>query len=157
MHEMTGASLQDITAFVAVTQTGSFTLAAERLGTNKSSVGKAIQRLEKHLATLLFQRTTRAVHITEDGQIYLAAARIALEHLREAEQALAVIAQNQWDACGSICQPASDAWSCPPWVRCASVTRKWSWKCRSATAGPIRWATAGISWCGLAICRPKAT
>ena len=71
-------------------QTGSFTLAAERLGTNKSSVGKAIQRLEKHLATLLFQRTTRAVHITEDGQIYLAAARAALEHLREAEQALAI-------------------------------------------------------------------
>ncbi len=90
MQEMTGASLQDITAFVAVAQTGSFTLAAERLGTNKSSVGKAIQRLEKHLATLLFQRTTRAVHITEDGQIYLAAARTALEHLREAEQALAV-------------------------------------------------------------------
>lgn len=53
-------------------------------------MGKAIQRLEKHLATLLFQRTTRAVHITEDGQIYLAAARTALEHLREAEHALAV-------------------------------------------------------------------
>ncbi|WP_229260401.1 LysR family transcriptional regulator [Duganella alba] len=59
------------------------------MGTNKSSVGKAVQRLEKHLATQLFQRTTRAVHITEDGQIYLSAARVAIERLREAEQALA--------------------------------------------------------------------
>lgn len=90
MQQMIGASLQDITAFVAVAQTGSFTSAAERLGTNKSSVGKAVQRLEKHLATRLFQRTTRAVHITEDGQTYLSAARVAIESLREAEQALAV-------------------------------------------------------------------
>lgn len=89
MQEMPGATLQDIMAFVAVAQTGSFTSAAERLGTNKSSVGKAVQRLEKHLATQLFQRTTRAVHITEDGQTYLAAARVAIERLREAEQALA--------------------------------------------------------------------
>jgi len=89
MQEMISATLQDIMAFVAVAQTGSFTSAAERLGTNKSSVGKAVQRLEKHLATQLFQRTTRAVHITEDGQTYLAAARVAVEHLREAEQALA--------------------------------------------------------------------
>lgn len=89
MQEMIGATLQDIMAFVAVAQTGSFTSAAERLGTNKSSVGKAVQRLEKHLATQLFQRTTRAVHITEDGQTYLAAARVAIDRLREAEQALA--------------------------------------------------------------------
>lgn len=89
MQEMIGATLQDIMAFVAVAQTGSFTSAAERLGSNKSSVGKAVQRLEKHLATQLFQRTTRAVHITEDGQTYLSAARVAIERLREAEQALA--------------------------------------------------------------------
>jgi DNA-binding transcriptional LysR family regulator len=89
MHEMSGASLQDIIAFVAVAQTGSFTGAAERLGANKSGVGKAVQRLEKHLAAQLFQRTTRAVHLTEDGEIYLSAAQAAIERLREAEQALA--------------------------------------------------------------------
>jgi molybdenum-dependent DNA-binding transcriptional regulator ModE len=53
MQEMIGVSLQDITAFVAVAQTGSFTSAAERLGTNKLAVGKAVQRMEKHLATRL--------------------------------------------------------------------------------------------------------
>src|SRR3954468_5681444 len=89
MQETIGASIQDITAFVAVAQTASFTRAAEDLGTNKSNVGKAVQRLEKHLGTRLFQRTTRAVRLTEDGETYLAAALGAIEQLREAEQALA--------------------------------------------------------------------
>jgi DNA-binding transcriptional LysR family regulator len=90
MHDAIGASMQDIGAFVAVAQTGSFTRAAERLGTNKSSVGKAVQRLERHLGTRLFQRTTRAVRLTEDGETYLTAALAAIEHLRDAEQSLAV-------------------------------------------------------------------
>jgi DNA-binding transcriptional LysR family regulator len=81
--------MQDISAFVAVAQTGGFTSAAEQLGTNKSSVGKAVQRLERHLGTRLFQRTTRAVRLTEDGELYLAAALAALGHLRDAEQSLA--------------------------------------------------------------------
>jgi DNA-binding transcriptional LysR family regulator len=89
MQDMLGASMQDIVAFIAVAQTGGFTSAAERLGTNKSSVGKAVQRLEKHLGSQLFQRTTRAVRLTGDGELYLSASVTALEHLRDAEQALA--------------------------------------------------------------------
>lgn len=89
MMEAPSASMGDIRAFVAVAQTGGFTRAAEKLGTNKSSVGKAVQRLEAHLGTRLFQRTTRAVRLTEDGEIYLAAAQAAIEGLRDAEQALA--------------------------------------------------------------------
>jgi DNA-binding transcriptional LysR family regulator len=99
MSTMSGASLQDIQAFVAVAQTGSFTAAAERLGTNKSSVGKAVQRLEKHLGTRLFQRTTRAVRLTEDGETYLSAARAAIDRLHEAEQALAA---NRSDPAGRV-------------------------------------------------------
>ncbi len=70
-------------------QSGSFTRAAENLGTSKSNVGKAVQRLEERLGTRLFQRTTRAVRLTEDGETYLQAAQAALDGLREAEQALA--------------------------------------------------------------------
>jgi DNA-binding transcriptional LysR family regulator len=79
----------DIAAFVAVAQNASFTRAAEQLGTSKSNVGKAVQRLEARLGTRLFQRTTRAVRLTEDGGTYLEAARSALEGLGEAEVALA--------------------------------------------------------------------
>jgi DNA-binding transcriptional LysR family regulator len=80
--------VHDIATFVAVAQNASFTKAAEKLGTSKSNVGKAVQRLESRLGTRLLQRTTRAVRLTEDGEIYLEAARSALEGLSEAETAL---------------------------------------------------------------------
>jgi DNA-binding transcriptional LysR family regulator len=81
--------IQDIALFVAVAENASFTRAAEQMATSKSNVGKAVQRLEARLGTRLFQRTTRAVRLTEDGQIYLEAARAALDGLGEAEVALA--------------------------------------------------------------------
>lgn len=89
MQEVPAASLQDIVAFVAVAQTRSFTSAAERLQSNKSAVGRAVQRLETSLGARLLQRTTRAVHLTEDGEIYLATAREVIERLREAQLELA--------------------------------------------------------------------
>lgn len=85
----TPPQIQDIAVFVAVAQNASFTRAAERLATSKSQVGKAVQRLESHLGTKLFQRTTRAVRLTEDGETYLTAARAAIDGLSEAETALA--------------------------------------------------------------------
>ncbi|WP_144152340.1 LysR family transcriptional regulator [Paraburkholderia sp. BCC1885] len=89
MNERIDAPMAEIAVFVAVAQTGSFTRAAEDLGSSKSNVGKAVQRLENRLGTKLFQRTTRAVRLTEDGETYLAAAQDALDGLREAEQQLA--------------------------------------------------------------------
>src|SRR5215471_21235043 len=81
--------IHDIATFVAVAQNASFTKAAEKLATSKSNVGKAVQRLETRLGSRLFQRTTRAVRLTEDGETYLLAAQAALDGLREAEQQLA--------------------------------------------------------------------
>lgn len=89
MNERVDAPINEIAVFVAVAQTGSFTKAAEDLGSSKSNVGKAVQRLEARLGTKLFQRTTRAVRLTEDGETYLQAARLALDGLKEAEQQLA--------------------------------------------------------------------
>jgi DNA-binding transcriptional LysR family regulator len=89
MNERVDAPMAEIAVFVAVAQTGSFTRAAEDLGSSKSNVGKAVQRLETRLGTRLFQRTTRAVRLTEDGETYLVAAQGALDSLREAEQQLA--------------------------------------------------------------------
>ncbi|SAL11941.1 LysR family transcriptional regulator [Caballeronia peredens] len=89
MAERADAPINEIAVFVAVAQTGSFTRAAEEMGSSKSNVGKAVQRLEARLGTRLFQRTTRAVRLTEDGETYLRAARDALDSLREAEQQLA--------------------------------------------------------------------
>jgi DNA-binding transcriptional LysR family regulator len=89
MIAYTDSSIADIAAFTAVAETGSFTRAAENLGNSKSNVGKAVQRLEARLGAKLFQRTTRAVRLTEDGETYLSAALAALNGLRDAELALA--------------------------------------------------------------------
>ncbi|MGO6816795.1 LysR family transcriptional regulator [Rhizobium brockwellii] len=83
-------SISDIEAFIAVAQTQSFTRAAEQTASTKSSIGKAIKRLESHLNVRLLQRTTRAVRLTEDGEIYLEAARSAVEGLLHAKAEFSV-------------------------------------------------------------------
>ncbi|MFL9919558.1 LysR family transcriptional regulator [Paraburkholderia fungorum] len=75
MNDRTDAPINEIAVFVAVAQSGSFTRAAEEIGSSKSNVGKAVQRLEACLGTRLFQRTTRAMRLTEDGGTLLAAAQ----------------------------------------------------------------------------------
>jgi LysR family transcriptional regulator, regulator for bpeEF and oprC len=82
------ARLQGIEEFIAVAETGSFVRAAEALGVTGSGVGKAVARLENRLRTRLFNRTTRKVSLTEDGQAFLARCRSALSDLAEAEVAL---------------------------------------------------------------------
>ena len=101
--------IHDIATFVAVAQNASFTKAAERLGTSKSNVGKAVQRLEVRLGTRLLQRITRAVRLTEDGELYLEAARTALDGLNEAEIACLPDATNRSAESGSTSRSASGA------------------------------------------------
>lgn len=60
----------DVPAFVAVVEAGSFADAARRLHLSRSAVGKAVARLEERLNVRLFQRTTRSKSLTDDGQIF---------------------------------------------------------------------------------------
>ena len=57
--------------FLVVAQTGSFTKSAEQLGLPKSAVSQSVQLLEKSLGTRLFQRSTRRVTLTDDGEQFL--------------------------------------------------------------------------------------
>jgi len=76
--------LNDLQIFVHVAQTQSFTTAAQRLGLPKSTVSRAIHRLEARLGIRLVERTTRRVALTDEGRIYLDRCERVLE---EAEQA----------------------------------------------------------------------
>lgn len=76
--------ISELEAFTAVAELASFTLAARRLCTSKSSVGRAVRQLEERLGVILLQRSTRAVHLTEEGKAYLVAVRGALGTLIEA-------------------------------------------------------------------------
>lgn len=80
--------LGGITAFVTTAQLGSFTAAAERLGLTKSAVGKSVSRLEERLGLTLFQRSTRRLSLTPDGESYLVSCLNALEILEQAESEL---------------------------------------------------------------------
>ncbi len=82
-----------LTLFVAVADTSSFSRAAEKLGTPKSSVSRGITRLEADLGQQLFYRTTRQVTLTTAGMAlyeraapHLAALRQAMETLPEQQE-----------------------------------------------------------------------
>jgi DNA-binding transcriptional LysR family regulator len=76
--------LNDLQLFAHVARLQSFTRAAEALALPKSSVSRALSRLEGRLGVRLVERTTRSVSLTEAGEVYLDRCRRVLE---EAEQA----------------------------------------------------------------------
>jgi DNA-binding transcriptional LysR family regulator len=83
-------NLNELQIFVAVARQRSFTRAAASLEISTAAVSRAVMSLEKRLAVRLFERTTRRLVVTEAGEIYLAAARRALD---EAEFADAAVSQ----------------------------------------------------------------
>lgn len=67
--------LESLTIFVRVAELSSFTRAGEHLGVPKAKVSQRVQALEAEMGTRLLHRTTRAVHLTPDGEALLARAR----------------------------------------------------------------------------------
>ena len=62
--------LQALRVFVRIAESGGFGKAADMLNVPKATVSKLIQELETHLRVKLFQRSTRRVVVTEEGQLY---------------------------------------------------------------------------------------
>ncbi|WP_406869152.1 LysR family transcriptional regulator [Paraburkholderia fungorum] len=73
----------DVPAFVAAAEAGSFAAAGRKLHLSRSAVGKAIARIEARLGVRLFNRTTRAQLLTDEGHAFLARCVRATEELRE--------------------------------------------------------------------------
>ncbi|VUZ24398.1 HTH-type transcriptional regulator CynR [uncultured Comamonas sp.] len=61
-------TLRQLHAFIAVAQTGSFTLAAERLFVTQSALSGLIRELESSLGLRLFDRSTRRLRLSVMGQ-----------------------------------------------------------------------------------------
>ena len=79
---------EDIQAFVAVVEAGSFTAAADRLGAAKSAVSRRISGLEERLGVQLLRRTTRVLNLTETGKSFYEHGKRILADLDEAEAAV---------------------------------------------------------------------
>lgn len=77
--------LETVEIFVAVAEAGSFVGAARRLGRSPAGMTRAVAALEDRLGIRLFNRTTRAVALTDAGARYLERARRALGEFAELE------------------------------------------------------------------------
>ena len=78
---------EDLQAFVAVVEAGSFTAAADRLDTAKSAVSRRVSALEERLGVQLLRRTTRTLNLTDTGRSFYEHAARILADLEEAESA----------------------------------------------------------------------
>ncbi|AKV08911.1 MULTISPECIES: LysR substrate-binding domain-containing protein [Pseudomonas] len=67
-------------AFIAVAETGSFTAAADVISRSQSAVSQKIIRLEEVLGLRVFERTSRALTLTPDGERLLVGARKMMVH-----------------------------------------------------------------------------
>ena len=76
---------QEMQAFVAVVDAGSFVRAAEALGSSKAAMSRYIGDLEERLGVRLLNRTTRRLSMTDDGQAFYYHCVELLAALEEAE------------------------------------------------------------------------
>lgn len=79
--------------FVIVSELGNFSATAARFKVTPSAVSMAISRLERQLSTRLFQRTTRQLHLTPEGEIFLEKARECIALLNGAAEQLKDLSQ----------------------------------------------------------------
>ena len=62
------ASLQQLKAFLAVAETGSFVAASSRVGLSQPALSLTVKALEEELGGRLFDRTSRRVALTSEGR-----------------------------------------------------------------------------------------
>jgi DNA-binding transcriptional LysR family regulator len=78
--------LGGLSAMTAVVEAGSFVRAGEVLGLTQSGVSRAIQRLEQQLKVRLFERSSRAVKLTDEGRSFYETIVPLLAQLEEASE-----------------------------------------------------------------------
>ncbi len=77
-----------INVFVRVAASGGFTQAARRLGISVSTATKTVAKLEDELGIQLFNRSTRRIRLTEQGQVFHDRCVRILSDLEQAESAI---------------------------------------------------------------------
>jgi DNA-binding transcriptional LysR family regulator len=62
---------RQVIAFVAIVETGSFTLAAKKLNLTQSAISHSLRSLEDSLDARLLDRKGKSHRLTESGEIFL--------------------------------------------------------------------------------------
>ncbi|WP_213794419.1 LysR family transcriptional regulator [Klebsiella aerogenes] len=76
--------LQDLYAFLALSEHGSFRYAAEAICISQSALSRRIEKLETALGVRLFDRTTRRVTLTQTGRAFAPKAQHLLSEFEDA-------------------------------------------------------------------------
>jgi len=79
---------QGLDIFLAVVEQGSFSKAAQALDVSTSHVSRQIQQLEERLGTVLLQRTTRSINLTDEGAAYANKLKVIQQELIDANNEL---------------------------------------------------------------------
>ena len=79
----------EMAAFVRVVDAKGFSAAAPGLGLTPSAVSKLVTRLETRLGARLLQRTTRAIHLTSEGEVFYEQARRIVGEIETLERRIA--------------------------------------------------------------------
>jgi len=82
------STLKDLDFFISLCRAGSISNAARELDISPAAVSKRLSNLEKRTKIQLFNRSTRSMHLTAEGQIYQDYAEQALAYIREMEERL---------------------------------------------------------------------
>jgi DNA-binding transcriptional LysR family regulator len=85
--------LNGLEVFVQTAETQSFAAAGRVLGISASAVSKSISRLEERVSVRLFQRSTRSVRLTSEGQVFLERCRRIMGEVEAAENELSAMNQ----------------------------------------------------------------
>jgi DNA-binding transcriptional LysR family regulator len=75
----------ELNAFIAVVEAGGFSAAARRRGEGQPGISKAIAALEKRLGVALFNRSTRSVTLTDQGQRYYDRAKPLVDEMDDVD------------------------------------------------------------------------
>jgi len=94
---------------IAAADADSFSAAAQQLGISQPSLSESIRRIERELATRLFERTTRSVKLTAEGRAVVAVAR---EIVRDFKRALERLAAGTHEGQGRIAVAALPSVAC---------------------------------------------
>ena len=70
---------------VEIARTGSVTRAAENLYTSQPNMSRAVRELESDLGIRIFERTTRGIYLTKEGEEFIWYARAILDKVNAVE------------------------------------------------------------------------
>ncbi|ABI62739.1 Transcriptional regulator, LysR family [Granulibacter bethesdensis] len=80
--------LRAMRVFLRVAELGSFSAAARGINMSQPMISRQIGMLEDHFGTQLVQRSTRHLHLTEEGEALREHARRIIDQLEAAEEAI---------------------------------------------------------------------